>query len=202
MRNQSASVPGSWKLGTGSWHRQTTPTANSHDIVVVVVILGVWLQRISSASLSFSPPLLLLSVWAVAPQLCCASLARSQPVRHNEHHCVLSAFVVSCSLSLSLGLLLTCPLPLPFPLPGSARSGLFIYSFSCPSASFQQPSAAAVTFLASAWPCTSVCLESLVLGQQESGQRPGQTLYHCPRAATSYSHPRPSSHCQWKAFSN
>lgn len=52
------------------------------------------------------------------------------PVRHNEHHCVLSAFVVSCSC-------LALPPPAPL-LPSLVLcsqlwpGGLFIYSFSCP----------------------------------------------------------------------
>lgn len=53
--------------------------------------------------------------------------ARRQPVRHNEHHCVLSAFVVSCSCEPP-----SLPAPAPAHPPLLWPGGLFIYSFSCP----------------------------------------------------------------------
>lgn len=173
MRNQSASAAVSPVT-----HGQTTPTSSRH---CRRHLRCVWLQRISNSSNSPYPgpgpdpdsgsgP----SAFQFRPLSFPPFAPRRQPVRHNEHHCVLSAFVVSCScgpplllrlpLSLSLSSLL---LPLRH-WPG----GLFIYSFSCPSAQ-------SVYIFGIGLPCISVCrivslsLEFLLcfLALQESGQR-------------------------------
>lgn len=92
MRNQSARAD----LGATARRRQ-------HPLDIVVVILGV-------CGSSGSATVRVLGQTKARPQTVCISVQLSSvqtaplvrplglpPVRHNEHHCVLSAFVVSCS---------------------------------------------------------------------------------------------------------
>lgn len=125
MRNQSARAD-----------LVATARRRQHPLDIVVVILGV-------CGSSGSATVRVLGQTKARAQTVCISVQLSSvqtaplvrplglpPVRHNEHHCVLSAFVVSCSC-----LALPPPAPLSLSLVLCSQlwpGGLFIYSFSCP----------------------------------------------------------------------
>lgn len=162
MRNQSARED----LGATARRRQ-------HPLDIVVVILGVCGSS-GSATVRVRGP----DQGSGADRLHFSSVQLSSvqtvplvrplglpPVRHNEHHCVLSAFVVSCS----------CLAPSPPPL--------LHPSLSCCVHSFGQAGCLFILFLVPAQsvyifgiglPCISVCrivsLSLCFLGLQESGQ--------------------------------
>lgn len=155
MRNQSARAD----LGATARRRQ-------HPLDIVVVILGV-------CGSSGSATVRVLGQTKARPQTVCISVQLSSvqtaplvrplglpPVRHNEHHCVLSAFVVSCSC-----LALPCS-PLSCCVHSFGQAGCLFILFLVPAQS--------VYIFGIGLPCISVCrivsLSLCFLGLQESGQ--------------------------------
>lgn len=163
MRNQSARAD----LGATARRRQ-------HPLDIVVVILGV-------CGSSGSATVRVLGQTKARAQTVCISVQLSSvqtaplvrplclpPVRHNEHHCVLSAFVVSCSClalspscsPLSLSLVLSCSVH------SFGQAGCLFILFLVPAQS--------VYIFGIGLPCISVCrivsLSLCFLGLQESGQ--------------------------------
>ncbi|KAL7743801.1 hypothetical protein ACLKA6_000208 [Drosophila palustris] len=83
MRNQSASGPGTREQRPQARRRQHPRHLHRR-------------RRRRRLRLKGNPFCIRLSFRVMSPVLV-RPLTRRQPVRHNEHHCVLSAFVVSCS---------------------------------------------------------------------------------------------------------
>lgn len=104
MRNQSASA-----VSPCVTHGQTTPTSSRHCRRHLRCVCVCWAPadqqqtaraatvRVLVLSLAQTQTQHRLQFSLDRPPRPRPSARRRQPVRHNEHHCVLSAFVVSCS---------------------------------------------------------------------------------------------------------
>lgn len=98
MRNQSASA-----VSPCVTHGQTTPTSSRQcrRHLRCVCVLGssgsAATVRVLALALAQTQTQHRLQFSLDRPPRPRPSARRRQPVRHNEHHCVLSAFVVSCS---------------------------------------------------------------------------------------------------------
>lgn len=209
MRNQSASAAVSPVT-----HGQTTPTSSRH---CRRHLRCVWLQRISNSNSSNSPypgpgpdpdsgsgP----SAFQFRPLSFPPFAPRRQPVRHNEHHCVLSAFVVSCSCGPPL--LLRLPLSLSLSLPSSSlyvtgQAGCLFILFLVPQLSpstflalvchvfpFAVLSRCLSNFCSAFWLCKKVASDSSRPGASSTSSSAPLQLPACPAARVSCSAPMKS----------